>query len=450
MTDLPPGWALARLDDVADIQGGIQKQPKRRPTSNKYPFLRVANVARGQLNLSEIHEVELFDGELERYRLEAGDLLVVEGNGSLDQLGRAAMWLGQVNDCVHQNHLIRVRPTRAMNPQYLEYVWNSSLVAAQIERIGASTSGLHTLSVSKLRPITVPVPPLVEQCRIVNSLETQVSLLDAAANLINDALRKMSHLELSTTLRAMAAVEHSTVRLACLLREPLTNGRSVPTRIGGFPVLRLSALTSGNIQLAEQKSGAWSRDQAEPFLVKAGDYLISRGNGSLSLVGRGSAVTVDPGDVAFPDTMIRIRPNEERLTLPYLALIWNLPMIRRQIEEKARTTAGIYKVNQSTIENIELPLPSLEDQVYILQNIHIVSTSIAAAHGATLRAKEQMTGLRHGLFREAFSGRLVQQDPTDERVSVLLARIKAERAAQLKTRHSRLTKKNKDSAQEST
>jgi type I restriction enzyme S subunit len=136
MTNLPRSWEWARLDEVADIQGGIQKQAKRRPTLNKYPFLRVANVARGRLDLSEVHEVELFEGELERYQLKAGDLLVVEGNGTLSQLGRGAMWRGQLVNCVHQNHLIRVRVAQAMNPQYLEYLWNSPLIATQIEGIG--------------------------------------------------------------------------------------------------------------------------------------------------------------------------------------------------------------------------------------------------------------------------------------------------------------------------
>ena len=69
------------VGEVAEVQGGIQKQPKRKPLKNKYPFLRVANVPRGKLDLDVIHEMELFDGELDRYRLRAGDLLVVEGNG---------------------------------------------------------------------------------------------------------------------------------------------------------------------------------------------------------------------------------------------------------------------------------------------------------------------------------------------------------------------------------
>src|SRR6266568_5333732 len=99
MTSLPTGWSLMRISDIGEVRGGIQKQGKRRPVKNKYPFLRVANVLRGRLNLDEIHEVELFDGELERYRLESGDLLVVEGNGSPDQIGRAAMWDGSVPKC---------------------------------------------------------------------------------------------------------------------------------------------------------------------------------------------------------------------------------------------------------------------------------------------------------------------------------------------------------------
>src|SRR5579863_8682809 len=111
MSDLPEGWEWVETGSIAEVQGGIQKQPKRKPVANMYPFLRVANVPRGRLDLSDVHKVELFDGEIERYRLRLGDLLVVEGNGSLEQIGRAAQWGGEIEDCVHQNHLIRVRPS---------------------------------------------------------------------------------------------------------------------------------------------------------------------------------------------------------------------------------------------------------------------------------------------------------------------------------------------------
>lgn len=139
----------ALVGDVAEVKGGIQKQSKRKPVMNKYPFLRVVNVPRGNLDLAEIHEVELFDGELDHYRLRMGDLLVVEGNGSAEQIGRAAMWRDEIADCVHQNHLIRVRPGAELDPTYLELVWNAPATAEQLRRAASSTSGLHTLSTAK-------------------------------------------------------------------------------------------------------------------------------------------------------------------------------------------------------------------------------------------------------------------------------------------------------------
>ncbi len=151
MNDLPAGWLWTDAGTVAEVQGGIQKQPKRRPSLNHYPFLRVANVLRGKLSLGEVHEVELFAGELEKFQLQDGDLLVVEGNGSPEQVGRAARWRGEIKNCVHQNHLIRVRPTPAIDSKYLTYYWNSPQTALYLRSIASSTSGLYVLSAKKIK-----------------------------------------------------------------------------------------------------------------------------------------------------------------------------------------------------------------------------------------------------------------------------------------------------------
>ncbi|MCQ0024346.1 restriction endonuclease subunit S [Streptomyces somaliensis DSM 40738] len=160
-----------RTDEVAVVQGGIQKQAKRRPLENAFPFLRVANVPRGRLALDDIHEIELFKGELERYRLEVGDLLVVEGNGSPDQIGRAALWRGEIEDCVHQNHLIRVRPGAEMRADFLELAWNSPSVTRQLKKVASSTSGLHTLSTAKVKSVKIPVPSLEEQDELLEAVQ---------------------------------------------------------------------------------------------------------------------------------------------------------------------------------------------------------------------------------------------------------------------------------------
>ncbi|MEU9920887.1 restriction endonuclease subunit S [Streptomyces griseoluteus] len=177
----PVAWK--RADQVAVVQGGIQKQARRRPVNNKFPFLRVANVPRGHLALDEVHEVELFDGELDRYRLKVGDLLVVEGNGSPDQVGRAATWNGEIENCVHQNHLIRVRPGKEIRAEFLELAWNSPKVAQQLKRVASSTSGLYTLSTAKVKSVEIPVPSLDEQDALLEAVRqwrTKQLLADAA------------------------------------------------------------------------------------------------------------------------------------------------------------------------------------------------------------------------------------------------------------------------------
>lgn len=173
---------LRPLAEVATIQGGIQKQQKRTPKDNAFPFLRVANVTALGLELSEVHHVELFAGELDRLRLHRGDLLVVEGNGSASQIGRAATWDGSIDDCVHQNHLIRVRPSEALMPEYLEAVWNSPQTRSALTEVASSSSGLHTLSVSKLKRLSIPVPPIARQESLVAVVN---EIRDAKARIVS-------------------------------------------------------------------------------------------------------------------------------------------------------------------------------------------------------------------------------------------------------------------------
>ena len=116
LAELPEGWCWASVGQCADVQGGLQKSPARAPRKNHYPYLRVANVLRGRLDLTDLSRFELTDEELNKLRLAIGDLLIVEGNGSLSEIGRSALWDGEVDDCVHQNHIIRCRFTNKIGP----------------------------------------------------------------------------------------------------------------------------------------------------------------------------------------------------------------------------------------------------------------------------------------------------------------------------------------------
>lgn len=195
-------WKRVILGEVADIQGGIQKQPRRRPASNAFPFLRVANVLRGALDLDEIHNIELFDGELDRLRLKPGDLLIVEGNGSPTEIGRMAIWDGSVENCVHQNHIIRARLDATAVPEYVAAYWNSPTGSSSVMAVSSSTSGLHTLSVRKVSQIPIPLPPMEDQRAICEEIRHRLSIVTAGLSGIERNLKRAARLRQAILKRA--------------------------------------------------------------------------------------------------------------------------------------------------------------------------------------------------------------------------------------------------------
>ena len=218
--------------------------------------------------------------------------------------------------------------------------------------------------------------------------------------------------------------------LGQLLSESLANGRSVPDAQNGCPVLRLTALRKGKVDLSQRKIGAWTEADAKPYLVKKGDFLVARGNGSLALVGRGGLVDREPDSVAYPDTLIRVRTNETIILSQYLQTVWASSSVRSQIESSARTTAGIYKINQQDMQRWIIPLPPLNEQQRIASEVERLKTIIDELEITVTADLELLDQLDQSILAKAFRGELVPQDPNDEPASVLLDRIRAEREAQ--------------------
>ena len=148
------------IDDIAEVQGGLTKNKKRDKLALSLPYLRVANVLMDKIDLSEMKSIGLTEQELNATKLLKGDLLFVEGNGSDSQIGRSAIWTGEIDPCVHQNHLIRVRFGRNVLPVYAQSYFSSLEGRAQVISKAVSTSGLLTLSTGKIKALRLPVPPL--------------------------------------------------------------------------------------------------------------------------------------------------------------------------------------------------------------------------------------------------------------------------------------------------
>lgn len=159
----PKGWDIAPLSSLGIVKGGLQVTSKRSVNPISVPYLRVANVYRDYLKLDEVKEIRVTSKELERVLLEKGDVLFVEGHGNANEVGRTAVWNNEIDQCVHQNHLIRFRAGDEVRPEYVSAFVNSASGRRQLVKMSKTTSGLNTLSTSNINSIQITVPPLAQQ-----------------------------------------------------------------------------------------------------------------------------------------------------------------------------------------------------------------------------------------------------------------------------------------------
>ena len=201
-TKTPHEWRTATLGNIAQVTGGLTKNSKRDSLPRQIPYLRVANVYANELRLDEIKDIGVTADEAEKVRLAKGDLLIVEGNGSLDQIGRVAAWDGSISNCGHQNHLIRARCNPIAHHTFVLMFLLSPQGRDLIVKQAASTSGLHTLSVSKVQRLEVPLCPLPEQHEIVRLLDEQFEVIERNERAIDAALKRSEALRQSILHRA--------------------------------------------------------------------------------------------------------------------------------------------------------------------------------------------------------------------------------------------------------
>ncbi|WP_304667694.1 restriction endonuclease subunit S [Neisseria polysaccharea] len=188
--DLPRGWFNFSLDTLAEISGGLTKNAKRGSFKEKVPYLRVANVYANELKLDEIATIGIQENEKARTLLKTNDLLIVEGNGSIEQIGRVAIWNNTINPCYHQNHLIKARCYPFVLPKFALYFLISPMGRERIINVASSTTGLHTLSLTKVANLIIPVCSLAEQTEIVAILESKLTACDQLAAELSKQLKQ--------------------------------------------------------------------------------------------------------------------------------------------------------------------------------------------------------------------------------------------------------------------
>lgn len=396
--DLPPGWVKARLGDLCTPRVGKVIPAADDPR----PYLSLDNIA-GEVGRIEGWECA-GDYRSQAVELSPGDVAYARLRPYLNKVALAD------REALGSAELIVLPRSDPLMSEFLQYQLLSSRFVkfAQAE----STGDRPRLTWRQMRHYRLTVPPPSEQQRIVAAIEERFSRLDAIETGLASATQRAARLLESVFDEQLSATDASSQPLSDFLTERLTNGRSVPTAAGdGHPILRLTAIKDGSIDPNAAKLGDFGNTNPNRFAISPGDFLISRGSGSLRLLGRGGLVQVEAPQVAYPDTMIRARVDESRLNPKFLSLVWNGRAARRQLESQARTTAGIYKVNQSIIGRVELPVPSLDTQLRLVQVVEEARAAAISVASTLARCQVRSRGLRISILSQAFSGHLTVRMP---------------------------------------
>ena len=172
-------WDRQPLGSICEIVSGITKDSKKQGDDyREVPYLRVANVQRLRLDLSEVKTIPARESAIASYRLEPGDILLNEG-GDRDKLGRGWIWQGQISECIHQNHVFRARLRNGQAiPKWIAYFANTDEARAYFLATGKQTTNLASISTKNLSALPVPLPPVNVQEEIVAEIDTQLSRLD--------------------------------------------------------------------------------------------------------------------------------------------------------------------------------------------------------------------------------------------------------------------------------
>ena len=171
--EIPKEWRKTQLRHCATIKSGITlgKSYSKDTVLIERPYLRVANVQGGYVDLNDLATIEVTPDEDLKYRLHSGDVLMTEG-GDRDKLGRGCVWHGEIEPCLHQNHVFAVQTNETiLLPEFLEYLTASDVGRSYFDVTAIKTTNLACTSSSKVLAFTIPLPSIEEQIEIVSFIK---------------------------------------------------------------------------------------------------------------------------------------------------------------------------------------------------------------------------------------------------------------------------------------
>lgn len=480
MGEMPESWHQVSLSDVVTINPGINKSLFCNEDEMPFVPMPAVEAGTGKIDTSERRPFGKVKSGFTAFA--SGDVLFAKitpcmENGKMAVVPNLPRGVGFGTTEFHV-----LRPSEAVESSLIYHFVSSSAVRHEAQHQMTGAVGQKRVPKRYLETKQFPLPPLNEQRRIVEKIETLFARLDQGEAALRQVQALLARYRQSVLKAAVTGaltadwraenthrLEHGRDLLARILqtrretwqgrgqyKEPaapdttdlpeLPEGwvwasidQSISVFRNGlskkpssdpneFPILRISATRQMHVALDDLRYYQPEADEdLAPYWVEQGDLLFTRYNGSTHLVGVCGQMR-DIAPVLHPDKLIKARPVDAHgLDTNYLELAWNTGETRRHIAANIKTTSGQQGIAGGDIKAAAFPLPPPEEQALISDLVWDALDRIKRAQEWCQTELTRSTALRQSILKDAFAGRLVPQDPNDEPAAELLARIRGER-----------------------
>jgi type I restriction enzyme S subunit len=393
---LPAGWQRTPLDEVAEVQTGIAKGKVINGMTATLPYLRVANVQDGHVDLSVIKEITVKASEVERYSLRAGDVLFTEG-GDFDKLGRGTVWNGQIAPCLHQNHVFAVRPSlKRVNPEFLAFQAASEYGKRFFQLSSKQSTNLASINSTQLKQFPVLLPPLPEQRKISEILRTWDEAIEKLEAL--RAAKRYQLIGLTQKLLGVGGVFPNRWE-----QRPLS---AISTRVrrqnggGEHPVMTISAKSGFRLQ-----SDKFSRDMAGSsvdryIVLHEGEFAYNKGNSLTAPYGCIFPLDRPTALVPFVYFCFALNAgmNSEFYAHLFVAGALN-HQLSRLINSGVRND-GLLNLDPEDFFGCKVPVPPVEEQSSIAQTLTAAKQEVGLLEAEI----DLLTRQKRGLMQKLLTG----------------------------------------------
>jgi type I restriction enzyme, S subunit len=437
MSDMPPGWALATVGDLAQTVRGLtykREQARAQAENGLAPNLRATNIQDGRLLLED--DLVFVPESLirEEQWLQPGDIVIASSSGSASLVGKSAAllhpWRGTFGAFCSV-----LRPSKHVDPRFLAHFVASPRVRAHWSALAAGTN-INNLKSAHVAQTEVPLPPLNEQRRIVAAIEEQFSRLDAAEESTRSAAKRLPQLR-AAILTSLFSGDWPIESLASITdaERPIRYGILMPKEhiADGVLYVRVKDYPDGRVITDDLRRT--SREIAAKYrraTLRAGDVLLAiRGTyGRVAIV----PPELEGGNITQDTARISPLPHVDAR---YVAAYLRSSEAQTYFRRVARGVA-VKGVNIGDLRTMPIPVPPLDEQRRILTEVEQQLSLINAMRDAIETAKRRSSSLRRSILERAFRGELVPQDSDDEPASALVERIAADRVVVKSSRRRRV------------